>query len=91
MPLRFDTCDGIIPVEDDFEDESVQTLPVEVPPDLSPAILRLLADVQSATTERIAADFEAFADGRPVLMGTDAAAARIRSMAWLRPRKRRAA
>ena len=81
--LRFETHDGVVPV-DSWDDDALQTIPVEVPPDLTPAMLRLLSQIQAATVERIAADFESMANGRAVLIGTHDAATRVRSMQALR-------
>jgi len=84
--VRFSTADGEIPIEDEFADEDSQTLPIQVPPDISPEMLRLLNDVQHATVTRIADGFRSYAKKakRPVLMGTDAAEAYVRSMQWAR-------
>jgi hypothetical protein len=84
--VRFDTCDGEIPIEDEFADEDSQTLPIQVPPDISPEMLRLLNQVQCATVGRIADGFRCYAENakRPVLIGTDSAEAYVRSMQWAR-------
>ena len=84
--VRFDTCDGSIPIEDEFADEDSQTMPISVPPDLSPEMLKLLSDVQHATVTRIADGFRTYAKRaqRPVLIGTDAAESFVRSMQWAR-------
>lgn len=81
--LSLATLEGAL-VLDSFDDDAIQTLPISIPPDLTPATLRLLSDAISATVERIAADFESMANGRPVLVGSHAAAARVRSMQALR-------
>jgi hypothetical protein len=81
--LRFDTSDGVIPV-DSWDDEALKTIPVEVPLDLTPDMLRLLADCTAATVERLAADLESLGGGKSVLIGTHEAAARVRSMRGLR-------
>lgn len=88
MTLSLDTVDGIVPLD---EDDDGDTLPVAVPPDLSPEMLRLMAQVQAATTEKIAAYLEAHGRGRSVQIGSHAAAGKVRSLAWARPRRRRAA
>lgn len=82
--VRLDTCDGIVPIESDFDDDSHDTLPIMVPPDLSPAMLRLLADCVSNTTERIAQHLERYGKGRDVLIPSSKAAARVRSLRWAR-------
>lgn len=81
--LRLETSDGIVPV-DSWDDEALQTIPVEVPPDLTPAMLRLLSQIQHATVERIASDLESIGRGKSVLIGSHEAAARARSMHALR-------
>lgn len=85
--VRFLTEDGEIPIEDEFaDDEDSQTMPIAVPPDLSPEMLKLLNDVQHATVTRIAEGFRTYAKRarRPVLIGTDKAEAYVRSMQWAR-------
>lgn len=84
--VRFDTCDGILPIEGDFDDDTADTLPIAVPPDLSPEMLRLLSQCQMATVTRIADGFRTYAKRaqRPVLIGTDAAESYVRSMQWAR-------
>jgi hypothetical protein len=87
--IRIETTEGDVEV-DDFLDDSA-TLPISLPPDITPTpgLLRLLADVQYQTAERIAAHLERPATGkREVLMGRGAAgavaAAEVRSFAWAR-------
>ncbi len=81
--LRLETSDGVVPV-DSWDDEALQTIPVEVPPDLTPDMLRLLSQIQHATVERIASDLESIGSGRSVLKGTHEMADRVRSMQALR-------
>jgi hypothetical protein len=84
--LRLPTVDGCVPFEDEFEDDDVCTLPIMVPPDLSSEMLRLLSDVQHATASKIADGFRNYARRaqRPILIGTDAAEAYVRSNRWAR-------
>jgi hypothetical protein len=84
--LRLETSDGVVPV-DSWDDDALQTIPVELPVDLTPGMLRLLADCTAATVERLAADLESHGGGKSVLIGTHEAAARVRSMRGLRPRR----
>lgn len=84
---RIETTDGAVEV-DDFLDDTA-TLPISLPADIAPTpgLLRLLADVQYQTMERIASAFERDEKGdpaRPVLMNRHAAAALVRSGAWSR-------
>jgi hypothetical protein len=89
----FDTADGAV-IVDSFDDEQA-TEATSVPPRLDEATIALIAKVQAdarravadaehATAERIAADFEALAATRSLLMAPGAAAARVRSLAWAR-------
>ncbi len=75
---RLDTIDGVV-VMDEFDDDG-HTIPIQMPPDITPAMLKLLNDLQHSVIERIASDFERMAGGRAVQMSTHKAAARVRSM-----------
>lgn len=91
--------DGIV-ILDEFIDETstIISVPDSLTPDIAAyvatiqdAARRAVADAEHRIIETIAADFEGIAGGRPVLMATNAAAARVRSMVALRPRARRTA
>lgn len=82
--VRFETIDGSVPITSEFDDEDSNiTLPIAVPPDLSPQMLRLLSDCQAATREKLALRLERYCrrrDGEPrdVLISTSRAAAVVR-------------
>lgn len=81
--VRFETIDGSIPVSEEWEDDdSSITLPILVPPDLSPQMMRLLSDCQAATAERIAQYLERYGNGRDVLIPVSKAVSRVRSNRW---------
>jgi hypothetical protein len=90
---RIETEDGTVEVEvDDFIDAS-ETIPIMIDGTVEPgpALLRIVAEVQYQTCERIAQAFEmaaaeAAAKGeKKLLMAPGCAAAVARSLAWAMP------
>lgn len=79
MTARIDTEEGTL-ILDEFIDDS-GTIPLEVPPDLTPAMLRLLSEQDAAAYERAAQRLENLAGGRDVLISTSRAAAILRGRA----------
>lgn len=79
MTARLDTEEGTL-ILDEFIDDS-GTIPLEVPPDLTPAMLRLLSEQDAAAYERAAQRLENLAGGRDVLISTSRAAAILRGRA----------